>query len=69
MPETTQARRARVDAAMGGTPTVAEQTAAREAANAAAIAETKVMRAGRHELRKLSPDWPLRRDNYPEEQR
>lgn len=69
MPETTQARRARVDAAMGGTPTVAEQTAAREATNAAAIAETKVMRAGRHELRKQAPDWPLQRANFPKAKR
>lgn len=69
MPETTQARRARVDAAMGTPPTVAEQTAAREATNAAAIAETKVMRAGRHEARKTSPDWKLQRANFPKDKR
>ena len=50
-------------------PTIAEQTAEREVRNAATLAETKVHREGRDELRKLSPDWPLRRDNYPEEQR
>lgn len=69
MPQTTQARRARVNAAMGTPPTVAEQTAEREAADAAAIAETKVMRAGRHEARKTSPDWPLQRANFPKDKR
>jgi len=50
-------------------PTIAEQTAAREARDAATLAETKAHREGRDELRKLSPDWPLRRDNYPVDER
>lgn len=50
-------------------PSIAQITAEREARNAEALAETKAHREGRHELRKLSPDWPLRKDNYPEEQR
>lgn len=69
MSETTQARRARVNAAMGTPPTIAAQTAEREVQTAAAMAETKTHREGRDELRKQSPDWPLRKDNYPEEQR
>ncbi|GMU49608.1 MAG: hypothetical protein AMXMBFR31_18340 [Candidatus Desulfobacillus denitrificans] len=69
MPETPLQRRARIDSAMGRPPTVAQVTAEREAKDAATLAETKAHREGRDELRKLSPDWPLRRDNYPEEQR
>lgn len=69
MPETPLQRRARIDSAMGRPPTVAQITASRESKDAATLAETKAHREGRDELRKLSPDWPLRRDNYPEEQR
>lgn len=69
MTETIQQRRARIDSAMGTPPTIAQVTAEREARNAAALAETKAHREGRDELRKLSPDWPLRKDNYLEEQR
>lgn len=50
-------------------PTIAQITAEREARNAATLAETKAHREGRDELRKLSPDWPLRKDNYPETER
>lgn len=50
-------------------PTIAQVTAAREAQTADALASTKAHREGRHELRKLSPDWPLRKDNYPEIER
>ncbi len=69
MTETIQQRRARIDSAMSRPPTIAQVTAARESKNAAALAETKAHREGRDELRKLSPDWPLRKDNYLEEQR
>lgn len=50
-------------------PSIASITATREARDAAMAGETKVHREGRDELRKQSPDWPLRRDNYPLEQR
>jgi len=50
-------------------PSIAQITAEREAKDAATLAETKAHREGRDELRKLSPDWPLRKDNYLEEQR
>ncbi len=69
MSETTQQRRARIDAAMGTPPTIAQVTAEREAQTAAALAETKAHRDGRHELRKQSPDWPLQKDNFPEAER
>lgn len=69
MTETIQQRRARIDSAMGKPLSIAEQTAEREVRNAATLAETKAHREGRDELRKLSPDWLLRKDNYPEEQR
>ena len=54
---------------MGAPMTVAQVTAARESRNAEALAETKAHRGGRDELRKQSPDWPLRKDNHPPEQR
>lgn len=69
MTETIQQRRARIDSAMGTPPTIAQVTAAREARNAEALASTKAHREGRDELRKQSPDWPLRKDNYPETER
>jgi len=64
-----QQRRARIDAAMGTPPTVAEQTAAREASNAAAIAETKTNRAAHEAVKRNAEEWPLRKANYPEDQR
>ncbi len=69
MTESTQERRARINATMTTPPTIAQVTAEREAKDAATLAETKAHREGRDELRKLSPDWPLRKDNYLEEQR
>jgi hypothetical protein len=69
MPETPLQRRARIDSAMTRPPTIAQVTEQRESKDAEALAETKAHREGRDELRKLSPDWPLRKDNYPEEQR
>jgi len=69
MSETTQARRARVTAEMGTPPTVAEQTAAREANNAASIAETKTNRAAHEAVKRNAEEWPLRKANYPEDQR
>lgn len=50
-------------------PSVASITATREARDAALLAETKAHREGRDERRKQSPDWWLRRDNFPLEQR
>jgi hypothetical protein len=50
-------------------PSIAEVTEQRIARDAAMAAETKAHREGRDELRKQSPDWPLRRASHPLEQR
>jgi hypothetical protein len=50
-------------------PTIAELTARREAQTAENLAAIKANREGRDELRKQSPDWWMRKDNYPTEQR
>lgn len=50
-------------------PTIEQVTAEREAQTAVNLAATAANRAGRHELRKLSPEWPQRKDNFPTEQR
>lgn len=61
-----QRRRARVDAAMNVPPTVAEQTAEREAQTAAALAETGAAREGRNAQLRADPEWQRNRAaNYP----
>ncbi len=59
MPETIQQRRARIDAQIGGTPTIAARTAAREAQTAANRAATRAAtdREWRTLARRRDPDW------------
>lgn len=50
-------------------PTIEQVTTAREAQTAVNLAATAANRAGRHELRKQAPDWPLQRANFPKDKR
>lgn len=60
-------RRARVNAEMGAPPTIAEQTAQREARTASALAETRALldRTWRREAQRRSPDWWMYTDKHP----
>lgn len=72
MPETTQARRARVNAAMGTPPTIAQVTAEREAKDAATLAETRQLtdRDRRNAQLRADPEWQRNRAaNYPVDER
>lgn len=72
MTETIQQRRARINAAMGTPPTIAAQTAEREARDAAALAETRQLtdRDRRNAQLRADPEWQRSRSaNYPATER
>ena len=72
MSETTQARRARVNAAMSRPPSIAAQTAAREAKNAASKAEVDALldRDNRRAQLRADPEWQRNRAaNFPADER
>lgn len=72
MPETPLQRRARIDSAMSRPPTIAQVTAAREARNAEALAETRQLtdRDRRNAQLRADPEWQRNRAaNYPVDER